>query len=128
MFTVPVSGVYLFMATSIANGNGAIGVVASVAGWTHFPMAATYSASKAASDHLVLAWKATYGFPVLLSNCSNNYGYFHFPEKLIPLVTLNALEEKPLPVYGKGNNVRDWCMVSTPVMMRCAPRVSLLLD
>lgn len=70
-----------------------------------------YSASKAASDHLVRAWHATYGLPVILTNCSNNYGPFHFPEKLIPLVILNALEEKPLPVYGTGGNVRDWLYV-----------------
>ena len=70
-----------------------------------------YSASKAASDHLVRAWHHTYGLPVVLSNCSNNYGPFHFPEKLIPLVTLNALEGKPIPVYGDGSNVRDWLYV-----------------
>ena len=70
-----------------------------------------YSASKAASDHLVRAWHHTYGLPVVLSNCSNNYGPFHFPEKLIPLVILNALEGKALPVYGKGENVRDWLFV-----------------
>lgn len=70
-----------------------------------------YSASKAASDHLVRAWHETYGLPVVLSNCSNNYGPFHFPEKLIPLVILNALHELPLPVYGKGDNVRDWLHV-----------------
>ena len=70
-----------------------------------------YSASKAASDHLVRAWHHTYGLPVVLSNCSNNYGPYHFPEKLIPLVILNALEGKPLPVYGDGSNVRDWLYV-----------------
>ncbi|OQC68424.1 MAG: dTDP-glucose 4,6-dehydratase 2 [Verrucomicrobia bacterium ADurb.Bin006] len=70
-----------------------------------------YSASKAASDHLVRAWHHTYGLPTLLTNCSNNYGPYHFPEKLIPLVILNALEGKPLPVYGKGDNVRDWLYV-----------------
>jgi dTDP-glucose 4,6-dehydratase len=70
-----------------------------------------YSASKAASDHLVRAWHHTYGLPVLLSNCSNNFGPCHFPEKLIPLTILNALEGKPLPVYGKGENVRDWLYV-----------------
>jgi len=70
-----------------------------------------YSASKAASDHLVRAWHHTYGFPTIISNCSNNYGPFHFPEKLIPLMILNGLEEKPLPVYGTGNNVRDWLYV-----------------
>jgi dTDP-glucose 4,6-dehydratase len=70
-----------------------------------------YSASKAASDHLVRAWHDTYGLPVVLTNCSNNYGPYHFPEKLIPLTILNALEGKPLPVYGKGDNIRDWLYV-----------------
>ena len=70
-----------------------------------------YSASKASSDHLVRAWHHTYGLPVVTTNCSNNYGPYQFPEKLIPLVTLNALEGKPLPVYGKGDNVRDWLYV-----------------
>ncbi|OYW61796.1 MAG: dTDP-glucose 4,6-dehydratase [Azorhizobium sp. 32-67-21] len=70
-----------------------------------------YSASKAASDHLVRAWFHTYGLPVVMSNCSNNYGPYHFPEKLIPLVILNALEGAPLPVYGTGENVRDWLFV-----------------
>jgi len=70
-----------------------------------------YSASKASSDHLVRAWHHTYGLPVVTTNCSNNYGPYHFPEKLIPLVILNALEGKPLPIYGKGDNVRDWLYV-----------------
>jgi dTDP-glucose 4,6-dehydratase len=70
-----------------------------------------YSASKAASDHLVRAWHETYGLPVVLTNCSNNYGPFHFPEKLIPVVILNALAGKPIPVYGQGLNVRDWLYV-----------------
>jgi dTDP-glucose 4,6-dehydratase len=70
-----------------------------------------YSASKAASDHLARAWRETYGLPTIVTNCSNNYGPFHFPEKLIPLVLLNALEGKPLPVYGRGDNVRDWLFV-----------------
>jgi dTDP-glucose 4,6-dehydratase len=70
-----------------------------------------YSASKAASDHLARAWHHTYGMPIVASNCSNNYGPYHFPEKLIPLSILNALEGKPLPVYGKGDNVRDWLFV-----------------
>lgn len=70
-----------------------------------------YSASKAASDHLVRAWFHTYGLPTVLSNCSNNYGPYHFPEKLIPLMIINALEGKQLPVYGKGDNVRDWLHV-----------------
>lgn len=70
-----------------------------------------YSASKAASDHLVRAWYKTYGLPVVLSNCSNNYGPYHFPEKLIPLIILNALSGKPLPIYGNGSNIRDWLYV-----------------
>ncbi|SLN74235.1 dTDP-glucose 4,6-dehydratase 2 [Falsiruegeria litorea R37] len=70
-----------------------------------------YSASKAASDHLVRAWAETYGLPVVLTNCSNNYGPYHFPEKLIPVVILNALAGKPLPIYGDGSNVRDWLYV-----------------
>ena len=70
-----------------------------------------YSASKASADHFVRAWHATYGLPVVLSNCSNNYGPFHFPEKLVPLTILNAIEGKPLPVYGRGENVRDWLHV-----------------
>ncbi len=70
-----------------------------------------YSASKAASDHLVRAWFHTYGLPVVLSNCSNNYGPYHFPEKLIPVVILNALHDRPIPVYGQGQNVRDWLYV-----------------
>ena len=71
-----------------------------------------YSASKAASDHLVRAWFHTYGFPVVTTNCSNNYGPYHFPEKLIPLVILNALDSKPLPIYGDGQQIRDWLYVS----------------
>lgn len=70
-----------------------------------------YSASKAASDHLVRAWAETYGLPVVLSNCSNNYGPYHFPEKLIPVIILNALAGKPLPIYGDGSNIRDWLYV-----------------
>jgi len=70
-----------------------------------------YSASKAASDHFATAWQRTYGLPVVISNCSNNYGPFHFPEKLIPLMILNALDRKPLPVYGTGSNIRDWLYV-----------------
>ncbi len=78
---------------------------------TPYAPSSPYSASKASSDHLVRAWQRTYGLPVVMTNCSNNYGPFHFPEKLIPLVTLNALEGKTLPVYGKGENVRDWLYV-----------------
>ncbi len=78
---------------------------------TPYAPSSPYSASKAASDHFVRAWHETYGLPVVLSNCSNNYGPYHFPEKLIPLVILNALEGKELPVYGQGANVRDWLFV-----------------
>lgn len=78
---------------------------------TPYAPSSPYSASKASSDHLVRAWRRTYGLPTLVTNCSNNYGPFHFPEKLIPLVILNALEGKPLPVYGKGNQIRDWLFV-----------------
>ena len=70
-----------------------------------------YAASKASSDHLVRAWHETYGLPVVLSNCSNNYGPYHFPEKLIPVIIINALAGKPLPIYGNGENVRDWLYV-----------------
>ncbi len=70
-----------------------------------------YSASKASSDHLVRAWHETYGLPVVLTNCSNNYGPYHFPEKLVPVVIINALVGKPIPIYGKGDNVRDWLFV-----------------
>ncbi|MFY8349600.1 dTDP-glucose 4,6-dehydratase [Pseudoalteromonas sp. SSM20] len=78
---------------------------------TAYEPSSPYSASKAASDHLVRAWHRTYGLPVVLTNCSNNYGPFHFPEKLIPLVILNALEGKQLPIYGDGKQVRDWLFV-----------------
>ncbi|EHJ06113.1 dTDP-glucose 4,6-dehydratase [Marinobacter manganoxydans] len=78
---------------------------------TAYAPSSPYSASKASSDHLVRAWRRTYGLPTLLTNCSNNYGPYHFPEKLIPLMILNALEGKPLPVYGKGDQVRDWLYV-----------------
>lgn len=78
---------------------------------TPYSPSSPYSASKASSDHLVRAWHRTYGLPVLITNCSNNYGPYHFPEKLIPLIILNALEGKPLPVYGKGNQIRDWLYV-----------------
>lgn len=78
---------------------------------TPYDPSSPYSASKASSDHLAKAWQRTYGFPVVVSNCSNNYGPYHFPEKLIPLTILNALAGEPLPVYGQGTNVRDWLYV-----------------
>jgi dTDP-glucose 4,6-dehydratase len=82
---------------------------------TPYAPSSPYSASKAASDHLVMAWYKTYGLPAVLSNCSNNYGPFHFPEKLIPLMIINGLEGQRLPVYGRGNNVRDWLYVEDHV-------------
>ncbi|OTG71927.1 dTDP-glucose 4,6-dehydratase [Acinetobacter sp. ANC 4169] len=78
---------------------------------TPYAPSSPYSASKASSDHLVRAWYRTYGFPTIVTNCSNNYGPYHFPEKLIPLVILNALEGKALPVYGNGQQIRDWLYV-----------------
>ncbi|MDR6963042.1 dTDP-glucose 4,6-dehydratase [Shewanella putrefaciens] len=78
---------------------------------TPYAPSSPYSASKASSDHLVRAWLRTYGLPIIVTNCSNNYGPYHFPEKLIPLVILNALEGKPLPIYGKGDQIRDWLYV-----------------
>lgn len=82
---------------------------------TPYAPSSPYSASKAAADHLVRAWMRTYGLPVLITNCSNNYGPYQFPEKLIPLMILNALEGKPLPVYGKGDQIRDWLFVEDHV-------------
>ena len=78
---------------------------------TPYAPSSPYSASKAASDHLVRAWHRTYGLPTIVSNCSNNYGPFHFPEKLIPLTILNAIDRKPIPVYGDGGQIRDWLYV-----------------
>ncbi|WP_150142785.1 GDP-mannose 4,6-dehydratase, partial [Candidatus Enterovibrio escicola] len=78
---------------------------------TSYKPSSPYSASKASSDHLVRAWQRTYGLPIIVTNCSNNYGPYHFPEKLIPLMILNALAGKPLPVYGDGLQIRDWLFV-----------------
>lgn len=90
---------------------GSLGAEGQFTEETPYDPRSPYSASKAASDHLVRAWHHTYGLPVVLSNCSNNYGPFHFPEKLIPVVILNALADRPVPVYGQGLNVRDWLYV-----------------
>ncbi|MFN3992619.1 MAG: dTDP-glucose 4,6-dehydratase [Tabrizicola flagellatus] len=90
---------------------GSLGPTGQFTEVTPYDPRSPYSASKAASDHLVRAWHETYGLPVVLTNCSNNYGPFHFPEKLIPVVILNALHGKPIPVYGTGENVRDWLYV-----------------
>jgi dTDP-glucose 4,6-dehydratase len=90
---------------------GSLGPTGQFTEVTPYDPRSPYSASKASSDHLVRAWHETYGLPVVLTNCSNNYGPFHFPEKLIPVIILNALAGKPLPIYGDGSNVRDWLYV-----------------
>jgi len=90
---------------------GSLGATGQFSETSPYAPNSPYSASKAASDHLVRAWHETYGLPVLITNCSNNYGPFHFPEKLIPVVILNALAGKAIPVYGSGANVRDWLFV-----------------
>lgn len=90
---------------------GSLGATGQFTEATPYDPRSPYSASKAASDHLVRAWAETYGLPVVLTNCSNNYGPYHFPEKLIPVVILNALAGKPIPIYGDGSNVRDWLYV-----------------
>jgi dTDP-glucose 4,6-dehydratase len=90
---------------------GSLGPTGKFTETTPYAPNSPYSASKAASDHLVRAWGETFGLPVVLTNCSNNYGPYHFPEKLIPVVILNALSGKPIPVYGSGENVRDWLYV-----------------
>lgn len=94
---------------------GSLGPTGYFTETTPYAPRSPYSASKAGSDHLVAAWHETYGLPTLMTNCSNNYGPYHFPEKLIPLTILNALEGKTLPVYGKGENVRDWLFVDDHV-------------
>ncbi len=90
---------------------GSLGETGQFTEETSYDPRSPYSASKAASDHLVRAWGETYGLPIVLTNCSNNYGPYHFPEKLVPVVILNALHGKAIPVYGKGENVRDWLYV-----------------
>lgn len=90
---------------------GTLGATGLFTETTAYAPNSPYSASKAASDHLVRAWGETYGLPILVTNCSNNYGPYHFPEKLIPVVILNALAGKPIPVYGQGINIRDWLYV-----------------
>jgi len=90
---------------------GSLGATGKFTEETPYAPNSPYSATKAASDHLVRAWHETYGMPVVMTNCSNNYGPFHFPEKLVPVVILNALAGKPIPVYGTGENVRDWLYV-----------------
>jgi dTDP-glucose 4,6-dehydratase len=100
-----------FMHVSTDEVYGSLGAEGFFTEETAYDPRSPYSASKAASDHFVMAWYHTYHFPVVMSNCSNNYGSFHFPEKLIPLMINNIRNNKPLPVYGKGENVRDWLFV-----------------
>ena len=102
---------FRFVHVSTDEVYGSLGPTGLFTEETAYDPRSPYSASKASSDHLALAWFHTYGLPVVVSNCSNNYGPYHFPEKLIPLVILNALEGRPLPVYGDGSNVRDWLFV-----------------
>ncbi|MEZ5839269.1 MAG: dTDP-glucose 4,6-dehydratase [Hyphomicrobiales bacterium] len=108
-------GRFRFLHVSTDEVYGSLGPDGTFSETTPYDPSSPYSASKAAADHLALAWHRTYGLPVLVSNCSNNYGPRQFPEKLIPLVILNALEGKPLPVYGDGGNVRDWLHVEDHV-------------
>ncbi len=100
-----------FLHVSTDEVYGSLGPQGHFTETTPYDPSSPYSASKAGSDHLVNAWHRTYGLPALITNCSNNYGPYQFPEKLIPLMVLNILEEKPLPVYGDGQNVRDWLYV-----------------
>ncbi len=102
---------FRFLHVSTDEVFGSLGDDGAFTETTPYDPSSPYSASKAASDHLARAWHRTYGFPAVLSNCSNNYGPYHFPEKLIPLVITNALLGRPLPVYGQGSNVRDWLYV-----------------
>jgi dTDP-glucose 4,6-dehydratase len=106
---------FRFLHVSTDEVYGSLGLKGLFAEATAYDPSSPYSASKAAADHLVLAWRRTYGLPTIISNCSNNYGPYQFPEKLIPLMILNALEGKPLPVYGNGSNVRDWLYVDDHV-------------
>ena len=102
---------FRFLHVSTDEVYGSLGAEGLFTETTPYDPSSPYSASKAASDHLAKAWERTYGLPIVVSNCSNNYGPYHFPEKLIPLTILNALEGRRLPVYGKGDNVRDWLYV-----------------
>ena len=102
---------FRFLHVSTDEVYGSLGETGLFEETTPYDPSSPYSASKAASDHLAKAWHRTYGLPVVVSNCSNNYGPYHFPEKLIPLNILNALEDKSLPVYGDGSNIRDWLYV-----------------
>jgi dTDP-glucose 4,6-dehydratase len=105
------AGDFRFVHVSTDEVYGSLGADGLFAETTPYDPSSPYSATKAASDHLAKAWHRTYGLPVIVSNCSNNYGPYHFPEKLIPLTILNVLDRKPLPVYGDGSNIRDWLFV-----------------
>ena len=107
----PLSSDFHFHHISTDEVYGSLGETGLFAETTPYDPRSPYSSSKASSDHLVMAWFHTYGLPVVITNCSNNYGPYQFPEKLIPLIILNALDGKPLPIYGKGDNVRDWLYV-----------------
>ncbi len=102
---------FRFLLISTDEVYGSLGPEGYFTETTNYDPRSPYSASKASADHLAAAWYHTYGLPTLKTNCSNNYGPYHFPEKLIPLVTLNALAGRPLPIYGKGDNIRDWLFV-----------------
>jgi dTDP-glucose 4,6-dehydratase len=104
-------GAFRFLHVSTDEVYGSLGDEGLFEETTPYDPSSPYSASKASSDHLAKAWQRTYDLPVVVSNCSNNYGPYHFPEKLIPLIILNALARRPLPVYGKGENIRDWLFV-----------------
>jgi len=107
----PKAGDFRLVHVSTDEVYGSLGAEGLFTEETPYDPSSPYSATKAASDHLAKAWHRTYGLPVIVSNCSNNYGPYHFPEKLIPLMILAALDGKPLPVYGAGDNVRDWLYV-----------------
>ena len=106
---------FRFLHVSTDEVYGSLGATGHFVEYTAYDPRSPYAASKAAGDHLVSAWRSTYGLPTIISNCSNNYGPYQFPEKLIPLTILNALEGKPLPIYGDGHNVRDWLYVDDHV-------------
>ena len=110
---------FVFQHISTDEVYGSLGAEGFFSESTPYSPHSPYSASKAASDHLVRAWHDTYGLPVRITNCSNNYGPYHFPEKLVPLVILNCLEGKPVPVYGSGANMRDWLYVDDHVKALC---------
>ena len=105
------AGIFRFLHVSTDEVYGSLGESGLFSETTPYDPSSPYSATKAASDHIAKAWHRTYGLPVIVSNCSNNYGPYQFPEKLIPLMILNALHGEPLPVYGNGHNIRDWLFV-----------------